>query len=101
MTRRDVVSAAAGVVAGLVVASAAWSLQKPATQAKADPVAAGAGGDDIESLRTANAHLVESLAEADKTIASLREQLGSSPSKAAAPEERAANEDAGRGGRRR
>lgn len=101
MTRRDIATAAAGALAGILVASAAWSLQKPAAHAKADP-SVSSGGDDVDSLRAANAHLVESLSEADKTIASLREQVATTPAPAWRPEERVANnEDAGRGGRRR
>jgi hypothetical protein len=100
MKRREIASAAAGALAGLLVASAAWSLQKPpAPHAKADP-AVPTGGDDIDSLRTANARLVESLADADRTIAALREQ-GATPVAAPRPEERAASEDGGRPQRRR
>jgi hypothetical protein len=96
MTRRDIATAAAGALAGLLVASAAWSLQKPATTAKADPSVATPGGDDMETLRKANEKLVESLAEADRTIAELRAQQGLPPVPPR-PEERAAtNEDAGR-----
>jgi hypothetical protein len=100
MTRRDIASAAAGALAGLLVASAAWSLQKPATHAKADPSVATPGGDDIESLRKANEKLVESLADADRTIAALREQTGT-PAPPPRPDDRpATNDDAGRRGRR-
>ena len=92
MNRRDVTTTAAGVVVGLVVASAAWSLQRPPAHARPDPTTDG-GGDDIESLRSANAKLVESLAEADRQIAALREQ---SPTPAPTrPEEPVATEDAG------
>jgi hypothetical protein len=102
MTRREIVHAGVGALAGLLVASAAWSLQKPAPAVKADPSArASDGGDDVDSLRTANANLVESLANADKTIAQLREQLATSPAPSAArPEERRDDGDAGRNRRR-
>src|SRR4051794_17253506 len=99
MVRREIVFAAAGTLAGVLVASAAWSLQKPAIHAKAEPSATPTGGDDVESLRTANAHLVESLADADRTIASLREQLASGPAPTRPEERGVPNEDAGRNGR--
>jgi hypothetical protein len=103
MTRRELVHTAIGTLAGLLVASAGWSLQRPAApRAKVDPSATDGGGDDIDSLRTANANLVESLHNADKTIAQLREQLASSPSPSATArtEERADERDAGRARRR-
>lgn len=83
MTRREIVHTAIGTLGGLLVASAAWSLQKPApAHAKADPSITDGGGDDMDSLRTANENLVESLHNADKTIAQLREQLATSPAPA-------------------
>jgi hypothetical protein len=100
MTRREVVHSSIGVLAGLLVASAAWSLQRPAgPRASADP--AVSVDSDAASLRSANANLVESLERADQTIASLREQLAAVPAPsgaklAAPPDER----DGGRGGRR-
>jgi hypothetical protein len=103
MTRRELVHTAVGTLAGLLVASAAWSLQRPAgPRAKADPTTAtDGGGDDLESLRSANANLVESLHNADKTIAQLREQLATSPSATPQkPDERQEERDAGRGRRR-
>jgi hypothetical protein len=104
MTRRELVHTALGTLAGLLVASAGWSLQRqPDTRAKADPSSVtDGGGDDLESLRSANANLVESLHNADKTIAQLREQLASGPAPIASarPEERGDDRDAGRGRRR-
>jgi len=98
MARRDIAAAAAGVAVGLLVASAAWSLQRPPAHARPDPATADGSGDDIEAMRAANAKLAESLAEADRTIAALREQ---SPTPAPArPEEPVAADDAGRGRRR-
>jgi hypothetical protein len=102
MTRREIVHTAIGALAGLLVASAAWSLQKPTAQrATPDPSAGADAGEDIESLRTANANLVESLREADRTIAQLREQNGMPPAPSARPEPRAEEADAGRGRRGR
>jgi len=81
MTRREIVHALAGATAGAVVASGVWSVQKPEpARVRAEPGSDAAAGDDIESLRAANANLVESLQQADKTIAQLREQLGPAPS---------------------
>lgn len=86
---------------GVLGTSAAWSLQKPAApQVRADNVADG--GDDMESLRSANAKLVDSLHDADKTIAQLREQLaanGVAPAPSAAPDRRE-ERDGGRDRRR-
>jgi hypothetical protein len=96
MNRRDLATTAGGLVVGLFVASAAWSLQKPAVHAKAEPAATDGGGDDLDALRIANAKLVESLAEADRTIAALREQ-----SPAPAPSARADEPPAEDAGRRR
>jgi len=99
MTRREVVHAAIGIVAGLLVSSAAWSLQPaPKPVAKPDPSATDGGGDD--SLEKANANLVESLHEADRTIAQLREQLASS-TPSAAPKAEAPPEERDAGGFRR
>lgn len=103
MTRREIVHTAVGTLAGLLVASAAWSLQKPAApRVSADPSVTDGGGDDIDSLRTANSNLVESLHNADKTIAQLREQLAASPAppSTARPEERADGRDRDAGRRR-
>jgi hypothetical protein len=70
MTRRELVHTAIGAIAGVLVASGAWSLQRPARpRATVDPSLADGGGDDIEALRSANAHLVDSLHDADETIA--------------------------------
>lgn len=100
MTRREIVHTAIGTLAGLLVASAAWSLQGAAPpRAKADPLANDGGGDDMDSLRKANENLVDSLHNADKTIAQLREQLASSPGpgpKPTTPEAPAEDRDAGR-----
>lgn len=101
MTRRELVIAAVGTLAGVLVASAGWSLQSPPAppRAKADPSAQSDGGDDLESLRNANANLTESLAKADRTIAQLREQQPA-PTATARPEERRNDGDAGRNRRR-
>jgi len=94
MNRREIAHVVVGLALGGLVASAAWSLERKAPPPKAGPEAADAGGDDIESLRKANANLVESLHEADKTIAMLREQAGApapapaASASAARPEER-------------
>jgi hypothetical protein len=103
MTRREVVVAAVGALAGVLVASGAWSLTaRPAPgHGSADPAVAH-GGDDVESLRAANAKLVDSLHDADKTIAQLREQLAASGIAAPAPvasAERREERDGGRGRR--
>jgi hypothetical protein len=100
MNRRELVHAGVGALAGLLVASAAWSLQRPAPRAKADPSSLDGGGDDLDALRTANAALVESLHGADRTIAQLREQLAASPAQPARVDERPDERDAGRGRRR-
>lgn len=108
MTRREIVHTAVGALAGLLVAGAAWSLQKPsAPKASVDPSTGDAGGEDMDSLRAANANLVESLHQADQTIAQLREQLASAPAPAPSPSARRADErgddrdrDSGRGRRR-
>ena len=77
MTRREIASPRRRCARGAsgrercVVAPEA----RPAPSAKADPSAPDRRRDDIESLRAANAKLVESLHDADKTIAQLREQL--------------------------
>ncbi|MBX3187964.1 MAG: hypothetical protein KF819_13155 [Labilithrix sp.] len=96
MTRRELVFILAGVTSGVLGASAAWSLQKPAPpHAKADPSVGDGGADDLESLRTANANLVESLHDADRTIAQLREQLTTTPPTTPRPDEPRAERDAG------
>lgn len=96
--------AAVGALAGVLVTSGAWSLNARPAPAHGS-AGAVASGDDAESLRAANAKLVESLHDADKTIAQLREQLGASGSTAApsaAPvAERREERDGGRGRRGR
>lgn len=78
MNRREILHVAAGLVTGGVVASGVWSVRTPPSPVKTDPsVHDGGGGEDMESLRKANENLVESLHQADQTIAQLREQLGS------------------------
>jgi len=105
MTRREIVHAAIGTLAGLLVASAAWSLQRPAApRAKSDPSTTDGGADDMDGLRIANANLVESLSNADKTIAQLRDQLATNGTPAKTPppagqEERDAGRERRRGGR--
>lgn len=97
MTRRELVMAASGTLAGLLVASAGWSLKSPSPiTAKPDPSVRITSGEDPEGLRAANAKLVESLAEADRQIAALREQV---PAPSAHVEDRP-TDDAGRGRRR-
>lgn len=91
MTRREIVHVVAGLAAGGVLASGAWSVQRPAAPtAKTDPSVTDGGAEDMESLRKANENLVESLHQADQTIAQLRDQLGAQPrpSASAKPEER-------------
>jgi hypothetical protein len=100
MNRRELVHAGVGALAGLLVASAGWSLQSTAPRAKADTSAVDGGGDDRDALRSANAALVESLHGADRTIAQLREQLAASPAQPARVDERPDERDAGRGRRR-
>lgn len=100
MNRREIVHAAVGVALGGLVASAAWSLEGRPAPPKAGPEPADGGGDDVDSLRAANAQLVESLHEADKTIAQLREQAGAPATPASASAARPEERDAG-GFRRR
>jgi hypothetical protein len=96
MTRREIVHAAVGTLGGLLIASAAWSLERPQGAVRAEPSMSDGGSEDMKSLREANANLVESLESADKTIAQLREQLASSPSPAPSARNEPRDEDAGR-----
>jgi|GEM_PF-3403790 len=103
MTRREVVVAAVSALAGVLVTSGAWSLSARPALTHGPAGAASAGSEDIDSLRSANAKLVESLHDADKTIAQLREQLAGSGAGVAAAASAAAPErperDGGRGRR--
>lgn len=79
--------AAVGLVAGGVVASGVWSVRTPGPPVKADPSVHDGGSDDMDSLRKANENLVESLHQADQTIAQLRDQLGAhAPAPSAKPD---------------
>lgn len=74
-SQREIVFAAVGTLAGVLVASAAWSLRaSPAPRATPEPTSTARPDDD--DLAAANQRLVESLQEADRTIAQLREALG-------------------------
>lgn len=109
MTRREVVVAAAGALAGVLLASGAWSLSARPAPAQVATGAPGSGAaEDAESLRAANAKLVQSLGEADRTIAQLREQIAAGGAAGAAPSvsptaaaERRDERDGGRGRRGR
>jgi hypothetical protein len=98
------VVAAVGAFAGVLVTSGAWSLSaRPASPGHGGASAEGArGSEDAESLRAANAKLVDALHEADKTIAQLREQVGSgaAPAPSAAAADRREERDGGRERRR-
>lgn len=90
MRGREILLVAAGLVAGGVAASGVWSVRTPAPAVKADPSAHDGGADDMDALRKANENLVESLHQADQTIAQLREQLGAHapPAPSAKPDDK-------------
>lgn len=96
MNRREIILAAGGLVTGGVLASGVWSVRTPPPPVRADPSVHDGGADDMDSLRKANENLVESLHQADQTIAQLREQLGShAPPVASAKPDEKPDPDAG------
>ncbi len=80
MTRREVAFVTVGIVAGLLLTSAGWSLHTPSrTRPKPPPVAVEGESADMEALRSANRNLTKSLETAEQTIAQLRGQIGPAP----------------------